>query len=73
MATLSAALVFLVLANVTNAQTIEDEAVAWLQEFIQIDTVNPPGNETRAVDFYRAIFDAEGIDYEWAESAPGIW
>ena len=73
MATLSAALVFLVLANVTNAQTIEDEAVAWLQEFIQIDTVNPPGNETRSVDFYRAIFDAEGIDYEWAESAPGIW
>lgn len=76
MAILSAALVFLVLANVTNAQTIEDEAVAWLQEFIQIDTVNPPGNETRAVDFYRAIFDAEGIDYEWAESAPGrgnIW
>jgi acetylornithine deacetylase/succinyl-diaminopimelate desuccinylase-like protein len=76
MATLSAALGFLVLASVSNAQTIEDEAVAWLQEFIQIDTVNPPGNETRAVDFYRAIFDAEGIDYEWAESAPGrgnIW
>lgn len=59
-----------------HAQTIEDEAVAWLQEYIQIDTTNPPGNESRAVDFYAAIFDAEGIEYESAESAPGrgnIW
>tara|TARA_B100000809_G_scaffold234670_1_gene252318 strand:+ start:50490 stop:51806 length:1317 start_codon:yes stop_codon:yes gene_type:complete len=59
-----------------NAQSIEDEAVVWLQEFIQVDTINPPGNESRAVDFYAAIFDAEGIAYETAESAPGrgnIW
>jgi len=59
-----------------NAQSIEDEAVTWLQEFIQIDTINPPGNESRAVDFYAAIFEAEGIEYESAESAPGrgnIW
>ncbi|PCJ24036.1 MAG: peptidase M20 [SAR86 cluster bacterium] len=59
-----------------SAQTIEDEAVDWLQEFIQIDTINPPGNESRAVDFYAAIFEAEGIEYETAESAPGrgnIW
>lgn len=59
-----------------SGQTIEDEAVAWLQEFIQIDTINPPGNEYRAVDFYAAIFEAEGIEYETAESAPGrgnIW
>ena len=59
-----------------NAQTLEDEAVRWLQEFIRIDTINPPGNEYRAVDFYAAIFEAEGIEYETAESAPGrgnIW
>jgi acetylornithine deacetylase/succinyl-diaminopimelate desuccinylase-like protein len=58
------------------AQTIEDESVVWLQELIQIDTINPPGNESRAVDFYAAIFEAEGIEYETAESAPGrgnIW
>ncbi|CAN0505875.1 unnamed protein product, partial [Scytosiphon promiscuus] len=45
-------------------------------ELIQIDTINPPGNESRAVDFYAAIFDAEGSEYETAESAPGrgnIW
>lgn len=53
-----------------------DQAVAWLQEFIQIDTINPPGNEYRAVEFYARIFEAAGIDYETAESAPGrgnIW
>lgn len=59
-----------------QAQSLDEEAVTWLQEFIQIDTVNPPGNETRAVEFYRRIFDAEGIAYDWVESAPGrsnIW
>ena len=59
-----------------NGQTLEDEAVRWLQEFIRIDTINPPGNEYRAVDFYAAIFEAEGIEYATAESAPGrgnIW
>ena len=59
-----------------HAQTLDDEAVAWLQEFLTIDTINPPGNESRAVDFYAAIFDAEGIPWNAAESAPGrgnIW
>ena len=58
------------------AQTLEDEAVGWLQNFIRIDTINPPGNEYRAVDFYARIFEAEGIRYETAESAEGrgnIW
>jgi acetylornithine deacetylase/succinyl-diaminopimelate desuccinylase-like protein len=66
----------LFLTNTTNAQSIEDEAVSWLQAFLKIDTINPPGNESRAVDFYSAIFDAEGISYQTAESAPGrgnIW
>ena len=58
--------VALCLMNVApaQAQSLDEEAVAWLQEFIQIDTVNPPGNETRAVEFYRRIFDAEGIAYD---------
>ncbi|MEZ5489548.1 MAG: M20/M25/M40 family metallo-hydrolase [Gammaproteobacteria bacterium] len=59
-----------------DIQSLEDEAVAWLQDFIRIDTINPPGNEYRAVDFYARIFEAEGIEYETAESAPGrgnIW
>lgn len=61
----------LILSLPSSAQTIEDEALAWLQAFIKIDTINPPGNESRAVDFLANILDAEGIPYETAESAPG--
>lgn len=63
-------------AGAMAQQVTEDQAVAWLQSFVRIDTVNPPGNEYRAVEFYKAIFDAEGIEYQTAESAPGrgnIW
>jgi len=59
-----------------SPSSLEDEAVVWLQELIRIDTINPPGNEQRAVEFYAKIFEAEGIAYETAESAPGrgnIW
>jgi acetylornithine deacetylase/succinyl-diaminopimelate desuccinylase-like protein len=63
-------------SSLAVAQGIEDEAVAWLQAFVRVDTVNPPGNESRAVDFYSNIFDSEGIAWQSAESAPGrgnIW
>jgi len=66
----------LLLSVVAGAQSIEDEALDWLQQFIRIDTINPPGNETRAVDFIAGILEAEGIPYQTAESAPGrgnIW
>ncbi|MAY01943.1 MAG: peptidase M20 [Gammaproteobacteria bacterium] len=54
----------------------QNEALDWLLEYLAIDTVNPPGNEIRGVEFFADIFDAEGIAYETAESAPGrgnIW
>jgi acetylornithine deacetylase/succinyl-diaminopimelate desuccinylase-like protein len=63
--------VVLALCSQVHAQGIEDEALAWLQEFVRIDTINPPGNETRAVEFYAKILEAEGIPFETAESAPG--
>jgi len=47
-----------------------------LKSYVEIDTTNPPGNESRAVEFFAAIFDEAGITYERAESAPGrgnIW
>ncbi|MGB5344621.1 MAG: M20/M25/M40 family metallo-hydrolase, partial [Woeseia sp.] len=53
------------------AQSIEDEALTWLQDFIRVDTINPPGNESRAVKFLGDILDREGIAYQTAESAPG--
>jgi acetylornithine deacetylase/succinyl-diaminopimelate desuccinylase-like protein len=64
-------LMLLTSAATAHAQAIEEEALDWLQAFVRIDTINPPGNESRAVDFIAAILDAEGIPYETAESAPG--
>lgn len=69
-------LVTSVAAYPAHANSLADQAVGWLQAFLQVDTINPPGNESRAVDFYGAIFDEEGIEWQSAESAPGrgnIW
>ena len=60
----------------TNASEFADQAAERLSEYIQINTENPPGNETRGVEFFARIFDEAGIEYETAESAPGrgnIW
>ncbi|MBT7952123.1 MAG: M20/M25/M40 family metallo-hydrolase [Gammaproteobacteria bacterium] len=59
-----------------HAQPLEDEAFNWLKSYIEVDTINPPGNESRAVDFYAKIFEQEGIKFQSVESAPGrgnIW
>ncbi len=50
---------------------LQDDGVRLLQEYLQIDTTNPPGNESRAVEFFARILEQEGIPYETAESAPG--
>ena len=50
---------------------VNAEAEKDLENYIRIDTSNPPGNEVRAADWYAKIFDAEGIAYERGESAPG--
>jgi acetylornithine deacetylase/succinyl-diaminopimelate desuccinylase-like protein len=46
-------------------------AVQHLSDYLQIDTVNPPGNESRGVAFLAKILDEAGIAYETGESAPG--
>jgi acetylornithine deacetylase/succinyl-diaminopimelate desuccinylase-like protein len=59
-----------------NIVGLQDETVEWLEDYISVNTVNPPGNEIAGARFLAGIFDAEGIDYEIAESAPGrgnIW
>ena len=42
-----------------------------MQEYLRIDTTNPPGNEMRAVAFYKKILDQEGIENRAFEYAPG--
>lgn len=48
-----------------------DLAVTWLQQYLRIDTSNPPGNEMRAVEFFKKILDEEGIENRAFEYAPG--
>lgn len=52
-------------------QQYSDLAVRWMQEYLRIDTTNPPGNEARAADFFKAILDAEGIESRVLQVAPG--
>jgi acetylornithine deacetylase/succinyl-diaminopimelate desuccinylase-like protein len=52
-------------------KAVEEEAVAALSRYIQIDTTNPPGNEIKAAQFLKEIFDREGIEARIIESAPG--
>ena len=62
------------ITTAANAKTIDDyanEAVERLSAYLQIDTINPPGNESRGVRYISSLLDAAGIAYETAESAPG--
>ena len=54
-----------------NAQAAQDEATRLLQEYVRIDTSNPPGDTRKAADFLAAIFEREGIPVTRYESAPG--
>ena len=66
----------LALYGFSAEKTLETEAVELLQAYLQVDTISPPGNESRAVDFLANIFEEEGIEFDSAESAPGrgnIW
>ncbi|MEA2659153.1 MAG: hypothetical protein QOF64_1749 [Candidatus Binatota bacterium] len=50
---------------------LEDDAVTLLSRYIQVDTTNPPGNEIKAAQLLKEIFDREGIEARIIESAPG--
>ena len=41
---------------------VGEEALGHLVELVQINTTNPPGNETDATDYLEAVLAAEGID-----------
>ncbi len=72
----------LLLATSLSAQSPADidrlgeEAVRRTQEYLRINTTNPPGNEAAAAAFFARIFKQEGIVFDSASSAPGrgnIW
>jgi acetylornithine deacetylase/succinyl-diaminopimelate desuccinylase-like protein len=53
-----------------------DLAVQWEQEYLRIDTTNPPGNESRSAAFFKKIFDQEGIEnrvFHYAPNHSNLW
>ena len=55
---------------------LQDEAVRRTQEYLRINTTNPPGNEALTMEFFARILTQEGIAFDSASSAPGrgnIW
>ena len=57
-------------------QEYSELAVRWMQEYLRVDTTNPPGNEARATAFFKKILDQEGIENQEFAYAPGranIW
>jgi acetylornithine deacetylase/succinyl-diaminopimelate desuccinylase-like protein len=54
-----------------HIQEYSDLAVNWMQEYLRIDTTNPPGNEMEAAAFYKKILDQEGIENQTFEYTPG--
>ena len=54
-----------------NWEKLLDEAIHYLQEYIRIQTVNPPGNEIEGAKFFKRIFDSESIPCEIFEPSPG--
>lgn len=48
-----------------------DLAEDWMQQYLRVDTTNPPGNEMRGAEFFKKILDDEGIENRVFEIAPG--
>ena len=49
----------------------QDMAVDLMQQYLRINTSNPPGNELEAARFFKKIFDQNGIQNEIFEYKPG--
>ncbi|MBW8876459.1 MAG: M20/M25/M40 family metallo-hydrolase [Acidobacteria bacterium] len=47
------------------------EPAGWLQQYLRLDTSNPPGNEQRAADFLAGILQREGIASRMVKTPEG--
>ncbi|MBM74808.1 MAG: hypothetical protein CMK59_05370 [Proteobacteria bacterium] len=52
-------------------EEVESEATVLLQEYLRVDTINPPGNELQGALFLEKVLEKEGIETEIHESEPG--
>jgi hypothetical protein len=51
----------LTLAQNPDWPKINDEAMRHFQALVQIDSTDPPGNETKVVEYVKKVLEAEGI------------
>jgi acetylornithine deacetylase/succinyl-diaminopimelate desuccinylase-like protein len=70
-ASVTVAFLWLILAGRPTIAQAPDEATRLLQEYVRIDTSNPPGDTRKAAEFLAGIFQREGIPITRYESAPG--
>jgi acetylornithine deacetylase/succinyl-diaminopimelate desuccinylase-like protein len=69
-------LVFPIVVFAQNGSTInwpqyQDMAVDLMQQYLRVNTSNPPGNELEAAKFLKKVFDQHGIENEIFEYKPG--
>jgi hypothetical protein len=62
--------------NAQNGGTIDwpryqDMAADLMQQYLRVNTSNPPGNELEAAKFLKKIFDQNAIENEVFEFKPG--
>ena len=70
-----AALCAVLFASPAQAQdwnAIQKEAIQILQQYLRIDTSNPPGHTAKAADFLSGILKKEGLPVTRYESKPGL-
>jgi len=58
-------------ALAASAPPVLSEAAAWLQQYVRIDTSNPPGHEERAADFLAGLLRKEGIASQVVKTPEG--
>ena len=58
-------------SRATDLEPYVQQAVPNLIGYLQVDTINPPGNESRGVVYLSTLLDKAGIAHESIESAPG--
>jgi len=54
-----------------NWESYQRQAVELFQQYLRVDTSNPPGNELAAAEFFHRLFDAAGIPNTILPYAPG--
>lgn len=58
-------------ANGIDWEKAGEEASLALSGYLQVDTFNPPGNETRGAQYLAALLAKDGIESKLVEFAPG--